>query len=46
MNLSTPLQCSLMCSLIILLRFGTGFWLSAMDENLELGIGFKVLVVE
>ena len=35
-----------MSSLIILLRFRTGFWLSAMGENLELGIGFRVLVVE
>ena len=35
-----------MSSLIILLRSGTGFWLFAMGENLELGTGFRVLVVE
>ena len=35
-----------MSSLIILLRSGTGFWLSAMGENLELGTGLRVLVVE
>ena len=29
-----------------MLRSGTGFWLSAMGENLELGTGFRVLVVE
>ena len=35
-----------MSSLIILLRSRTGFWLSAMGENLELGTGFRVLVVK
>ena len=35
-----------MSSLIILLRSGTGFWLSAMGENFELGTSFRVLVVE
>ena len=35
-----------MSSLIILLRSETGFWLSAMGENLELGTGFRVLLVE
>ena len=35
-----------MSSLIFLLRSGTGFWLSAMGENLESGTGFRVLVVE
>ena len=35
-----------MSSLIILLKSETGFWLSAMGENLELGTGFRVLVVE
>ena len=34
-----------MSSLIIILRFGTGIWLSTMDENLELRTGFRVLVV-
>ena len=27
-------------------KSGTGIWLSAMGENLELGTGFRVLVVE
>ena len=35
-----------MSSLIILLRSGTGFWLSVMGENLEMGTGHRVLVVE
>ena len=35
-----------MSSLIILIRSRTGFWLFAMGENLELGTGFRVLVVE
>ena len=35
-----------MSSLINLLRSRKGFWLSAMGENLELGTGFRVLVVE
>ena len=35
-----------MSSLIILLRSGTRFWLSAMGENLELGNGFRASVVE
>ena len=35
-----------MSSLIILLRSETGFWLFAMGENLELGTGFRVLVVK
>ena len=35
-----------MSSLIILLRSGKGFWLSSMGDNLELGTGFRVLVVE
>ena len=35
-----------MSSLIIPLRSGTGFWLPAMGENLELDTGFRVLVVE
>ena len=35
-----------MTSLIILLRSETGFWLSAMGENWELGTSFRVFVVE
>ena len=35
-----------MSSLIIPLRSGTGFWLFAMVENLELDTGFRVLVVK
>ena len=31
---------------MFLLRSGTGFWLSAIGENLESGTGFRVLVVE
>ena len=46
MNHSTPWQCSLMSSSINLLRSGAGIWLSTMGENLELGSGFRVLVVE
>ena len=35
-----------MSSSIILLRSGTGILLSSMGDNLELGTGFRVLVVE
>ena len=46
MNLLHSLAMFTMSSSIILLRSEIGIWLSAMGENLELGTGFRVLVVE